>query len=183
MVKLDPIKVTQNWVKQVVVGLNFCPFAKREVERQSIRYHLCLNTETKSALQTVMDEVFLLDKDPGIETTLIIVTEFLDDFNDYLDFIDLASSLLGQSGYEGIYQLATFHPDYCFEGEDAGDASNYTNRSPYPTIHLLRESSLERVLKTHTSADSIPVRNIGYSREMGNEALQLLLKSCFTERA
>lgn len=181
MVPLDPIKVTQNWVRQVVVGLNFCPFAKREVERQSIRYHHCLVTDAKSALQTVMDEVFLLDKDPAIETTLIIVSEFLHDFNNYLDFIDLATSLLGQSGYEGIYQLATFHPDYCFADEAPEDASNYTNRSPYPIIHLLREASLERVLKTHTSAESIPTRNINYSREMGNDALQLLLKSCFKQ--
>lgn len=181
MAKLDPIKVTQNWVRQVVVGLNFCPFAKREVERHSIRYQHCLSTDTKSALQNVMDEVFLLDKDPSIETTLIIVTEFLHDFNDYLDFVDLATSLLSQSGYEGIYQLATFHPDYCFADEDHEDASNYTNRSPYPSIHLLREASLERVLKTHSSAETIPIRNINYATEMGNEALQLLLKSCFKQ--
>lgn len=180
MENIDPIKVTQNWVSQVVVGLNFCPFAKREVERKSIRYHLCLNTETKSALQAVMDEVFLLDKDPSIETTLIIFTEFLLDFNDYLDFVDLATSLLEQSGYGGIYQLASFHPQYCFAGEEQEDAANYTNRSPFPILHLLRESSLERVLKTYSSPELIPTRNISFSKEVGSQAIQTLLKSCFT---
>ena len=178
MANIDAIQATENWVKRVVIALNFCPFAKREAERKSIRYQTCQHDNTQASLQAFMEEVFLLDQDPSIETSLLIFTGFLADFEDFLDFVDLSSTLLGQSGYDGIYQVATFHPDYCFADQAPEDAANYTNRSPYPTLHLLREASLERVLKTYSAPEAIPPRNIAYSTQMGAHALQALLHSC-----
>ncbi|MBV1875114.1 MAG: DUF1415 domain-containing protein, partial [Cycloclasticus sp.] len=97
---------------------------------------------------------------------------------DYLDFAAVADALLIDEGYEGIFQLATFHPDYCFDGQKQDDASNYTNRSPYPILHLIREASIETALKNVASPDKIPSRNIEFAREKGLDEMQALLKSC-----
>ncbi len=93
----------------------------------------------------------------------------------------IANALIEKQGYEGIYQLASFHPDYCFEGVEQDDASNYTNRSPYPMLHLIREASLEKVLAHYPDPEKIPVRNIAYTQEMGQASLQHLLDSCYQE--
>jgi len=172
------INVTQNWLKTVVIDLNFCPFAGREYERGSIDYVVLESSDTAGLLEALINNCIKLDQSSEIETSLLIIPNALNDFNDYLDFLAMANELLIQQGYEGVYQLASFHPDYLFEGVDADDASHYTNRSPYPMIHLLRETSLEKALAHYPNPESIPENNIKKTREMGVESLKLLLKNC-----
>ncbi len=174
----EQISYTKNWLNDVVIELNLCPFAKYEVDRGAVRYQVEVKKDKKEMLSSVIDECRMLDSKPEIETTLIIYGEQFSSFDTYLDFADLANELLLAQGYEGIYQIATFHPEYCFEGEPKDDASNYTNRSPYPMLHLIREDSLEATLNKFPNAESIPYRNIELTREMGAEKMHALLKAC-----
>ncbi len=170
---------TKAWLNHAVVGLNFCPFAKREVERNTIRYILAAES-VEHAVQHVLDELYHLDNHDDVETTLVILPSGFENFDDYLDLLDHCNMLIDRSGYRGKYQIASFHPDYCFEGEAHDSPSNYTNRSPYPILHLLREASLERVLNTYKNPENIPVNNINKANEMGSQALATLLKNCIT---
>lgn len=170
------ISQSKRWLEKVVIGLNFCPFAKKEFERQSIRYVIDSSASQKEALNTLIDELSLLDNKAEIETTLLIYEHAYQHFDDYLDWLAVASSLVEQSAYRGIYQVASFHPNYCFEGEELDDPANFTNRSPYPMLHILRESSLEKVLRHYPQPELIPQRNIDKARELGVSYLQNLLK-------
>jgi uncharacterized protein len=170
------ISQSKRWLEKVVIGLNFCPFAKKEFERQSIRYVVDSSASQKEALNTLIDELSLLDNKAEIETTLLIYDHAYQHFDDYLDWLAVASSLVEKSAYRGIYQVASFHPNYCFEGEERDDPANFTNRSPYPMLHILRESSLEKVLRLYPQPESIPQRNIDKARELGVSYLQNLLK-------
>lgn len=120
-----------------------------------------------------------MDNNDNIETSLLIFPESLKDFDDYLDFLEIANALMHKQGYEGIYQLASFHPHYYFEGADENDAANYTNRSPYPMLHILREASLERALLNYPDPENIPGRNIKLTRELGLDVMQKLLADCY----
>lgn len=166
----------KQWLENVVIGLNFCPFAKKEFDRQSIRYLLDSSKKPSDSLTILIEELSLLDNDQSIETTLIIYPSAYSSFDDYLDWLTLATTLIEQSGYRGVYQLASFHPDYCFEGEEQDDPANYTNRSPYPIIHILREASLDRITKNITDPDAIPNRNIAKARELGIPKLKSLMQ-------
>lgn len=174
----DIIKQTRCWVKMVIVGNNFCPFARRELERGSIRYSVKHSKDLASALQAVMDECAQLDANDAIETTLLIFAECFQDFEDYLELVELADGLMADQGYESIYQVASFHPDYCFAGAEHNDAANYTNRSPYPMLHFIREASMEQVLNKYPEPEKIPERNIEHARELGLEAMQRQLQAC-----
>jgi uncharacterized protein len=151
----------------VVVGMNFCPFAKRELRRESVRFRVCPDTDMAEVLTELMGECAHLDKDAGTETSLLILPEGFVDFEDYLDLAGLAEDLLADQGYEGVYQVASFHPDYRFA--DADDPANFTNRSPYPMLHLLREASLESVIDNYPDPDSIPENNIAKARALGSD--------------
>ncbi len=166
---------TRKWVETVIIGHNYCPFARREMERDSIRYHIVHDTEVNSLLAAVVDECVWLDKHAETETTLIIFPQGLQDFSRFLDVLDMAEQLLVSQGYEGIYQLASFHPQYCFQGAAEDDAANYTNRSPYPMFHLIRENSITAAVANHADAASIPERNIEFARQQGLEKMQSLL--------
>ena len=137
---------------------------------------MVISDKLENQLQELIYSCEQLDRESDIETSLLILPNGLADFDDYLDFLDLANELMHKQGYEGIYQLASFHPDYCFDGVDAADASNFTNRSPYPMLHLIRESSLEKVLAHYPSPEEIPVRNINYTQTLGVNVLQQILK-------
>ena len=176
------IQHTMNWVRDVIVGLNFCPFAAREVERNTVRYVLDHSKDDEQRLHHFIDECLYLDTNPQTETTLFIITEALDDFELFLDFIEFANTLLENQGYEGIYQLAHFHPHYQFDNTDIDDASNYTNRSPYPMLHLIRESSIEKALEHYPDAESIPERNIELARKMGTLQMQTLLNNTLKDQ-
>lgn len=178
MIEQGVTKQTRCWVKTVIVENNFCPFARRELERGSIRYSVKPDRDAKSALQTVIDECIQLDNNEDIETTLLIFPEGFQDFEDYLELVELAEGLLADQGYESVYQVASFHPDYCFAGAEQNDAANYTNRSPYPMLHLIREASLEQALNSYPEPEKIPERNIERARELGLEAMQRRLEAC-----
>ncbi|MCJ7558418.1 MAG: DUF1415 domain-containing protein, partial [Gammaproteobacteria bacterium] len=150
----------RKWVGSFVVDLNICPFAKKELVKKRVRFAVTEAATEESLLMALESELELLNADPAIETTLLIHPRVLQDFGDYNQFLDLADGLLVQMELENIYQVASFHPDYQFAGTDPGDAENYTNRSPYPVLHLLREDSLDQVLSDSQDADQIPLRNI-----------------------
>lgn len=170
--------VTENWVKQVIMKFNLCPFARREVERGSIRYAVLEEQKPNAVLLALLAECALLDRDPTVETTLVILPRGFEGFYAYLDLVDLAEEMLLEQGYEGKYQLASFHPDYCFEGEAQDDAANYTNRSPYPTLHLIREASMEKVLAEYPNPEAIPERNVEFARRKGADFFIKLLANC-----
>ncbi|MCB1754996.1 MAG: DUF1415 domain-containing protein [Gammaproteobacteria bacterium] len=175
----DIIKACCNWLDDIVIGENFCPFAKRERERGSIRFALAPQAALESALQFFADELLLLDDDPAIETSLLIYPQGFDDFDDYLELLEYAQEVLASIGFEGRYQLASFHPRYCFEGCAEDDAENYTNRSPWPILHLIREDSVSRAADNYPAIDEIPRRNIEHARKIGRHALRQRLQNCY----
>lgn len=170
---------TQAWLKSFIIEYGICPFAKRELERDSIYFSVNHDTDIENCLLHLIQECDRLDTEPGIETTLLIYTDAFTEFDDYLDFLEIAESLLTEQGYEGTYQLASFHPDYCFQGSDADDAANYTNRSPYPMLHLLRETSIEQAVANYPDPENIPQHNIELTRKLGLAKLQALLSACY----
>lgn len=174
---VDPIKSTEQWLREVVVKLNFCPFAGRELSRGTIR--IVQGADVKQATDNILSELKYLDAHSEVETTLIVFAEGWDDFLDYLDGVEAAEDELIDQGYEGVYQIATFHPQYQFAGSDANDAENYTNRSPFPMVHLLREESLERAIEVHGAADTIPDTNMAKARSLGLDHMKRLLWQCY----
>ncbi|NIC07445.1 DUF1415 domain-containing protein [Billgrantia bachuensis] len=162
---------TRAWVERFVVAHNVCPFARRELVNDTIRFVEVEAVAWEFALEALIEECRRLDATPGIETTLMVLRPGLEDFDDYLDFLDVAEALLVEQGYEGIYQLASFHPDYGFEGAATDDPANFTNRSPWPMLHLLREAGLERALAHYSNPEAIPERNVEAMRRLGTEQL------------
>jgi hypothetical protein len=173
------ITATQKWLKDIIIEYRICPFAKRELDKGSIHFSINHDTDIEPAVLSLLLECDRLNIDPTIETTLIIFDALFTDFEDYLDFIELAENILFEQDYEGIYQLASFHPDYCFEGSASDDPANYTNRSPYPMIHLLRESSIEEAVTHYPNPEDIPQHNIKLMRELGLDKVQALLSACY----
>lgn len=167
MLESTVIERTRQWIESVVVGLNFCPFAKRELRRDAVRFTADGSGDMADALQRLIDECGHLDANPETETTLLILPEGFADFLDFLDLAGLAEDLLAEQGYEGIYQVASFHPDYCFADAGPDDAANFTNRSPYPMLHLLREASLDTAIDNYPDIDSIPENNMKKARSLG----------------
>jgi hypothetical protein len=169
---------TMNWVKDFIVALNVCPFAKREVERESVRLVVLRSKKIDVALEELMSEIQWLDGHPETETTLLIFPTLFKDFHRYLDFVEIAEDLMFDQGCEGVYQLATFHPDYCFSGAEPDDVSNYTNRSPYPMLHLLREASLDKAIEFYGDTSEIPNQNIAKMESLGSSTLDDMFTSC-----
>lgn len=166
-----PLAATRAWVESFVVEHDICPFAGREIGRNSVRFVGLTASDPVEAMHGLIDECQWLDNTPELETTLIVLTEGVDDFDDYLDLLGLAEALLEDQGYEGVYQLASFHPDYCFDGAEEDDAANYTNRSPWPMFHLLREAGIERALEHYPDPENIPERNEQRMQEIGRQQL------------
>jgi hypothetical protein len=172
------IEQTRKWITEVVIACNFCPFAAREVKRNSVHYQVETNTALQACLKTFLQECKRLDEQPAVETVLIIFPHTFSLFGRYLELVDKAESLLKKNGYEGVYQVATFHPGYRFAHSPADDAANYTNRSPYPMLHLLREASIEQALEHYADPGNIPERNIRFAREKGAAYMKMLRDSC-----
>jgi hypothetical protein len=164
---LNAIEQTQQWIESVVVGLNFCPFAKRELRKNAVRFVVNENSDRQQILENLITECEFLDANSETETTLLILPNGFEDFLSYLDLTELAEDLLAEQGYEGVYQVASFHPDYCFADTDSADAANFTNRSPYPMLHLLREASLDIAIDNYPDIDSIPENNMQKARSLG----------------
>lgn len=174
----DIIQQTQCWLKSIIIGLNFCPFANKEFEQKTIRYTVSSGIDLESNLHALAEEFQHLDEHAKTETSLLIFNQGADDFDDFLELIDFSNQLLDDLGYRSSYQLAHFHPQYCFAEEEPDDASNYTNRSPYPTLHLIRETSMQRAIENHPDTEAIPDTNIKLARELGADKLQSLLDKC-----
>jgi hypothetical protein len=167
---------TKAWVDQVIVQFNLCPFARREVEQQTIHYQVETSADIAEQLQTLLKLIQQLDAQSDIATALLILPNGVSDFDDYLDLVDYAERLLELEGYDGVYQLATFHPEYQFADSDADDAANYTNRAPYPMLHVLREDSVANALASYTKPERIPERNIDFARQKGADFFAKILE-------
>ncbi len=172
------IQQTESWIKSVVIDCNFCPFAAKALFKKSIRYVVIDRADKTGALESLKEEMHYLDENDAIETTLIIFPNDFTDFESYLSLVKQAERSLSKQGYEGIYQIASFHPDYLFAGSDADDAANYTNRSIYPMLHLLREESISKVLSTYKNPELIPEHNMAFARNKGLQYMQVLRASC-----
>ncbi len=170
---------TRCWIENVVVAYNFCPFAARELKRNSIHFQVSRSSTIEDCLVDVIEECRRLDATNTIETTLLILADGFTDFDKFLDLVAIAERLLIEQGYGGIYQLASFHPRYRFADSMDEDPANYTNRSPYPMLHLLRERSIEAALLNYDDPESIPENNIKMATKTGLEKLRSVLQSCY----
>ncbi|MGM0570273.1 DUF1415 domain-containing protein [Marinobacter sp.] len=172
------IDATRQWVEKVVIDLNLCPFARRELVNNRIRFTVTGAQTLEELLMELQQELLQLPDDDSIETTLLIHPEVLQDFQDYNDFLDVADGLVQMLELEGVLQIASFHPQYQFAGTADDAAENYTNRSPWPMLHLLRESSLEQAIASYPDTAAIPQRNIDRVEALGLTAMTALLASC-----
>ena len=172
----DPIAATRQWLERAVIGLNLCPFAKAVHVKQQVRFVLSDASTPEALLEQLAEELLLLRDTPAdeIDTTLIVHPDVLQDFLDYNDFLDNADAAVEALDLGGILQVASFHPDYQFAGTAPQDISNYTNRAPYPTLHLLREDSVSRAVAAFPEADSIVDRNIETLDRLGIEGWRKL---------
>ncbi|SBV37938.1 conserved hypothetical protein [uncultured Stenotrophomonas sp.] len=173
----DPIADTRRWLEKAVIGLNLCPFAKAVYVKQQVRFVLSDATTPEALLEELAEELVLLRDTPAeqIDTTLIVHPQVLGDFLDYNDFLDNADAAVEALDLQGILQVASFHPRYQFAGTAPSDVGNYTNRAPYPTLHLLREDSVERAVAAFPDPDVIVERNIATLDELGVEGWNTLL--------
>ena len=173
----------RTWLAEVVVGLNLCPFARPLLGASTLRIAVSNATEASDLRVAFLRELDLLQgsHEDEIATSLLAFPAALGDFEDYLDFLDEARALLVQSGLAGEIQLASFHPRYLFAGEPVDAASHYSNRSPYPLIHFLREDMLSRVLAEDSDPDEIPNRNIAMLERMGVADLEQRWRQMFSK--
>ncbi len=186
MSKTDPTALdsaaaeTLAWVDKAVIGLNLCPFARAVRMKSQIRCVVSEATDVEALLSALCSEAQLLrDTDPMLcETTLLVHPQLLGDFADYNDFLDLAEEALSQMGCDGELQLASFHPHYQFAGTEVDDVTNATNRSPYPTLHLLREASIDRAVQAFPDAEAIYEVNLRTMELLGQAGWQALQAQC-----
>ncbi|MCX2863069.1 DUF1415 domain-containing protein [Paucibacter sp. PLA-PC-4] len=167
---------TRAWLEKAVIGLNLCPFAKSVHVNNRLRYVVSGATSPEELLKELAKELLLLRRsDPDeIETTLVIHPQVLQDFLDFNDFIGAADALVEDLELDGELQIASFHPQYQFDGTAADDISNYSNRSPYPTLHILRESSIERAVETMADTDAIYEANMATLEKLGLDGWKAL---------
>ena len=172
----DPIEATRHWLERAVIGLNLCPFAKAVHAKGQVRYVLSEAATPEALLAELGNELLHLRDTPAdeVDTTLLVHPGLLDDFLDYNDFLEQADALVAELGLEGELQVASFHPDYRFADSHPDDIENFTNRSPYPTLHLLREDSVTRAVAAYPDPDVIVERNIETLRRLGREGWEEL---------
>ncbi|HEY1149460.1 MAG TPA: DUF1415 domain-containing protein, partial [Pseudoduganella sp.] len=165
------IEATRLWVDKAVIGLNLCPFAKAVYVKEQIRYVVSEAETPEELLEQLMDELQYLSDTPAekVDTTLLIHPNVLNDFADYNEFLDVADAAVEDMELEGEIQVASFHPDYQFADTDKNDIGNYTNRSPYPTLHLLREDSVDRAVAAFPAAEAIFENNMRTLEKIGLE--------------
>ena len=170
------IAATRRWLGRAVIGLSLGPFAKAVHVKRQVRFVPSAARDTDALRGDLERELGLLQATPAdeIDTTLIVHPHVLGDFLDYNDFLDDADRLVRRLGLEGEIQVASFHPDYVFAGEPADDPSHLTNRTPHPTLHLLREASIDRAVAAYPDPDVIVERNIATMRRLGVEGFRRL---------
>ncbi|EHH1049084.1 DUF1415 domain-containing protein [Vibrio parahaemolyticus] len=169
------------WLNDVVIGLNLCPFAAKPQRNKQIKIFVSEATQEEALLEDILLQLIELSttEPEKLETTLVVVPNMLQDFWDYNFCIDWVEGLIKQQDWEGIFQVATFHPDYCFGGAAPEDDENLTNRSPYPIFHLIREESMEKVLKHYPDPESIPETNIARVSALSEEERKKLFPYLF----
>ncbi|HHP0450082.1 TPA: DUF1415 domain-containing protein [Vibrio harveyi] len=169
------------WLNDVVIGLNLCPFAAKPQRNKQIKIFVSEASQEEALLEDILLQLIeLSNTEPEkLETTLVVVPNMLQDFWDYNFFIDWVEGLIKQQDWEGIFQVATFHPDYCFGGAEPEDDENLTNRSPYPVFHLIREESMEKVLKHYPDPEFIPDTNIARVSALSEEERKKLFPYLF----
>ena len=167
---------TKKWIADVVIGCNFCPFAAKEVKRNTILYEVNFAEQQKEVLQNLLSLFIKMDDDKNVETAILILPNGFKVFTNYLDLVEDAENFLAKENYEGVYQLASFHPQYLFAGSNDNDPANYTNRSPYPMLHILREESLSKAIDNHPNVDDIPQNNIDFANAKGLNFMKGLLE-------
>lgn len=167
---------TQRWIERAVIGLNLCPFAAAPWRRDQVRLAASAAVDFDEAIRDALDEAErLLDADPQqLSTTLIIFPHALDDFEEFLEAADTLDALLAQAGAEGVLQVATFHPRYRFDDTDQDAPSNYTNRSPLPVLHLLREDEVSQAIDAHPDPDRIWEQNVARMESLGPDGVAAL---------
>ena len=170
------IAATREWIEKAVIGLNLCPFAKAVYVKNQVRYVVSHAQHLDGFLADLDRELdFLAAADPDeIDTTLLIHPTLLPDFLDFNDFMQLAEAAVDEHGLDGVIQIASFHPRFQFEGTGPDDIGNYTNRAPFPTLHLLREASIERGVAAFPEAETIYARNIETLKTLGHAGWQAL---------
>ena len=175
---MGPIEDTRRWLERAVIGLNLCPFAKAVVAKGQVRMVLSEARDEAALLGELGEELLRLRDTPAgdIDTTLIVHPQVLGDFLDYNDFLDAADGLVEELGLEGVLQVASFHPQYQFAGSDPDDIANFTNRSPWPTLHLLREDSVTRAVEAYPDPDVIIERNLRTLEGLGHEGWRKLFE-------
>lgn len=172
------IAQTRKWLTDVVVGCNFCPFAGRELARNAIKYRIVHSDAAWTCLEALREECVFLDANPEVATTLLLLPDGFSDFEDYLDLVSMAEQIIEVEGYEGVYQVASFHPNYLFGGSHDKDPANYTNRSMVPMLHILREESVTRAVESFPGVDDIPNKNIAFATQKGLDYMQKLRAAC-----
>ena len=171
---------TRAWVDRAVIGLNLCPFAKAPQVKGRVRYVASAARDDEALLATLIEEAQRLADTPDdvIETTLIVHPHVLGDFLAYNDFLGIAEEAIAELGLEGVLQVASFHPQYCFADVEPDDIGNATNRSPYPTLHLLREASIERAVEAFPEAEAIYEANLATMDRLGSDRWAALQRQC-----
>jgi hypothetical protein len=172
----EAILATRNWLQRAVIGLELCPFAPAPFRAERIRYSVSDQRSAHGLRQDLLTELAWLHAASADlwETTLLIHPRALRGFLDYNEFLDEADAAIVELDLDGELQVASFHPDYQFDGTSIDDVENCSNRSPYPTLHLLRESSVERAIASHPDIDAIPVRNGETLRRLGRDGWRKL---------
>ncbi len=173
------IAATRRWLERAVIGLNLCPFARAVVAKRQVRMVLSDASTPEALLEQLGEELLLLRDTPAeqIDTTLLVHPDVLQDFLDYNDFLEQADALVEALGLEGVLQVASFHPQYQFADSGPDDIANFTNRSPHPTLHLLREDSIDRAVAACPDPDVIVERNIATLEQLGRDGWEKLFRS------
>ncbi|KAF1687236.1 hypothetical protein B1992_04435 [Pseudoxanthomonas broegbernensis] len=172
----EAIAATRRWLERAVIGLNLCPFAKAVHVKEQVRFAFSDATTPGQLIEQLGEELLRLRDTPAerIDTTLLVHPYVLQDFLDYNDFLDQADALVEALELDGELQVASFHPDYRFAGSGPDDIENYSNRAPYPTLHLLREDSVGRAVEAYPDPDAIVERNYATLRRLGHEGWRRL---------
>lgn len=172
------IQQVSHWLSKIVIGLNLCPFAKAPFNKGQVKFIVTRSDSDDALVQVLSDALNQLAETPvsETETTILIVPNWLQSFDDYNQFLDLADDVIVANQLEGILQVASFHPNYQFAETDTDAAENFSNRSPFPLLHLLREDSVEKALNSEQGADDIVQRNIATLNALGVEKIKSLIK-------
>ena len=170
------VAAMRQWIEKAVIGLNLCPFAKAVYVKNQVRYVVSRSPNLDGFLEDLDRELdFLAAADPeAVDTTLLIHPTLLPDFLDFNDFLQLAEAAVGEYGLDGVIQIASFHPHFQFEGTEPDDMGNFTNRAPFPALHLLREASIERAVAAFPEAETLYARNIETLKALGHAGWQAL---------